>query len=150
LPALEVFLGFVKVEESLLVGAPPEKVYKVLADPNHHAKILPEEFTSYGPESDSIVAFTLKVGGVERRMRVRTEETEPNRLFREVEISSNIATEFLLEPHEDGTVVTISMKYETKKSIAGWIETMTVPLLLRPLYKKELVKLGRYVLLVSD
>lgn len=143
-------MGYVEVEESLLVGASPERVYKVLADPKHHKHILPEEFVSYGEEPDGTVAFTLKVGGVERHMRVRTEEAEPNRLFREIEIDSNIATEFILEPHQDGTVVTISMKYETKKNIAGWIERLTVPFLLRPLYKKELVKLGRYVLLVND
>lgn len=142
-------MGKVVVEESLLVGAPPDTVYKVLADPAHHKHILPEEFTSYGPEDDGVIAFTLKAGGVERKMRVRTEETEPNKLFREFELSSNIATEFHLEPHPDGTVVTISMKYETKNTIAGWIETKTVPLLLRPIYKKELVKLGRYVLLVK-
>jgi carbon monoxide dehydrogenase subunit G len=143
-------MGYVEVEESLLVGAQPEKVYRVLADPKHHKHILPEEFTSYGEEADGMVAFTLKVGGVERHMRVRTEQAEPNRLFREIEVDSNIATEFILEPHHDGTVVTISMKYETKRTIAGWIEKLTVPLLLRPLYKKELVKLGRYVLLVAD
>jgi len=140
-------MGRIKVEESLLVGAPPEKVYKVLVEPAHHKRILPDAFVKYEAESDEIVSFSVKSGKVVRDFRVRVEQTEPNKIMREIELSTNIVTEFRLEPHEQGTVVTIATDYATAKSISGFIESLVVPAFLRILYKEELIKLGRYVLL---
>lgn len=142
-------MGEVNVEESLLVGAPPDVVYRVLADPQHHARILPEAFTDYTPEGDSVVAFSLKIGSVKRDFKVQTEQTELNELFREIDLATDIVTEFRLEPHEQGTVVTIATKYKTARTITGLMESLFAPTFLRQLYKEELVKLGRYVLLLA-
>ncbi len=142
-------MGQVDIEESLLVGAPPDVVYKILADPAHHKHILPEAFVSYESEGDGIVSFSIKLGAVKRDFRVRTEQTEPNKLFREIDLSTNIATEFSLEPHPDGSVVTIATHYTTESSLSGFMEAMFGPVFLRQIYKEELVKLGRYALLVK-
>jgi carbon monoxide dehydrogenase subunit G len=138
----------INVKESLLVGAPPDTVYRVLADPAHHARILPDAFVDYKPENDSVVSFSLKMGSVKRDFKMRTEQTEPNKLYREMDLNTNIITEFHLEPHTDGTVVTIVTNYQTDRSISGFIESFTAPIFLRQVYKEELVKLGRYVLLI--
>lgn len=142
-------MATIKVEESLLIGAPPDKVYAILADPKHHKHILPDVFISYGAESESIVAFTVKAGFIKRDYRVRTEQTEPNKLFRETDIDKNITTEFRLEPHEQGTVVTIATNYETEPTISGYIESIFGPKFLHKLYHEELVKLGRYALVAT-
>lgn len=139
----------VKVEESLLIGAPPDKVYAILADPEHHKHILPEAFISYGPESESVVAFTVKAGPIKRDYRVRTEQTEPNKLFRETDLATDITTEFRLEPHEQGTVVTIATSFETEPTLNGFIESIFGPKFLHKLYHEELVKLGRYALIAN-
>lgn len=139
----------VQVERTLLVGAPPEKVFKVLADPAHHKHILPEAITRYKPESDSIVSFSVKAGFVTRDFRVETEETEPNKLFREMDLATGIITEFRLEPHEQGTLVTIAVDYEAARSFSGLMETWFAPTFLKKLYDEELIKLGRYVLIAD-
>lgn len=141
-------MGEVNVKESLLVGAPPDTVYRVLADPAHHARILPDAFVDYKPEDDSVVSFSLKMGSVKRDFRMKTEETVPDMLYREMDLNTNIMTEFHLQPHAEGTVVTIATRYKTDPSISGFIESFTAPIFLRQLYKEELVKLGRYVLLI--
>ena len=142
-------MGEVNVEESLLVGAPPDVVYRVLADPTHHARILPEAYTNYAPEDDAVISFSLKIGSIKRDFKVQTEQTEPNKLFREIDLQTNILTEFRLVPHEQGTVVTIATHYKTDRSISGFMESLFAPTFRRQLYKEELVKLGRYVLLQS-
>lgn len=139
----------VDVEESLLVGAPPEKVYKVLAQPEHHKHILPDIFVRYEAESDDIVSFSIKYYGAVRDMRAKVVQIEPDRVLHEIDLATDIVTAFRLEPHKDGTVVTLAVHYEANKSIAGFIEALMVPPFLRRLYKEELVKLGRYVLLVD-
>jgi len=124
-------------------------VYAILADPAHHKHILPEAFVSYVPETDSIVAFTVKAGFIKRDYRVKTEQTEPNKLFRETDIATNICTEFRLQPHEQGTVVTIATNFETEPTFNGFIESILGPKFLHKLYQEELVKLGRYVLIAK-
>ncbi len=141
-------MGEVNVEESLLVGAPPDTVYGVLVDPKHHERILPEAFVDFKSEDGSEATFSLKMGGIKRDFKIRTEQTEQNRLFREMDVNTNIVTEFRLEPHEQGTLVTIATKYNTNRSVSGLIESLVAPIFLRQLYKEELVKLGRYVLLI--
>lgn len=143
-------MGEVIVEESLLVGAPPDIVYRVLADPAHHVRILPDAFENYRKVDESTVSFSLRIGKVKRDFSVTTEQTEPNKLFREIDNNTNIVTEFRLEPHEQGTVVTIATHYKTAASISGFMESKFGPIFLRRLYNEELVKLGRYVLLVGN
>lgn len=141
-------MGEVNVQESLLVGAPPNTVYRVLADPKHHGRILPEAIVDYKSEDGSEATFSVKMGTLKRDFTIRTEQTEPDKLFREMDVNTNIITEFRLEPHEQGTVVTIATEYKTDSSISGFIESIFAPIFLRQLYKEELVKLGRYVLLI--
>jgi len=139
----------VDVKESLLVGAPPEKVYAVLAEPEHHRHILPDAFVKYEPQGDSIVSFDLKAGGTIRSFRVRIDLTEPNKLIREINLATGMCTEFRLEPHEQGTIVTIATQYKTAVSLFGVMEALFAPNFLRRLYMEELVMLGRYVLVAA-
>jgi carbon monoxide dehydrogenase subunit G len=139
----------VDVKESLLIGAPPDKVYKVLADPQHHIHILPAVFSNYQAEGGSVVAFSVKAGGTTRNVRVRVEHVEPNRLIREIDLENGTCVEFLLEPHADGTIVTISTHYKTASTPVGLLESLFAPGFLRRIYKEELVLLGRYVLVAN-
>ncbi|MBX9696287.1 MAG: SRPBCC family protein [Cyanobacteria bacterium] len=142
-------MGRVCVEETLLVGAPPDVVYRVLVEPEHRARILPDAYVGYVSEDDSTVSFSLQAGRVKREFRVRTEQTEPERLLREIDLATGIVTEFRLESHVDGTLVTKATTYDTTKSISGFLESLFAPQFLRRLYHEELIKLGRYVLLVG-
>ena len=135
----------VSAKESLLVGAEPEKVYRVLLDPTHHKRILPDAFVRYESESEGIVSFALKVGGITREFRVEVLEIEKDRLLREKDLATGIETDFRLEPHQQGTLVTISTSYEAPSNIAGTIEAFTAPKFLSKLYNEELIKLGNHI-----
>lgn len=139
----------VDVKESLLIGAPAEKVYKVLADPQHHIRILPDVFSNYRAEEDSIVAFTVKALGTTRNVKARVEYVELNKLIRETDLEKGTCVEFLLEPHADGTIVTISTHYKTALTLAGVLEFLFAPGFLHRIYMEELVLLGRYVLIAN-
>ena len=138
----------VKVEHSKLVGARPEKVYAILAQMEHHKRILPDAFTGVTASADGTFFITVKIGYAKKTLHIRQEETEPNELFREIDLLTNILTEFRLEPHPDGTLVTIASEYEAK-GIVGFIESIFAPKLLRQLYEEELTKLCRYALIAT-
>lgn len=125
------------------VNAPPSKVYKVLAEPKHHKHILPPQFLDYEEESENLVRFKLKVGGKMRHYRMRVELTDPDRLMTEIDVETSIPIQFILTPQDAGTVVTISMKYDSP-GINGMIESFAVPMLLQPLYRRELELLAEY------
>jgi hypothetical protein len=139
----------ITVEESKLIGGEPSKVYRIIADPKHHAKILPAQYLDYKAESDDIVSFGLVFAGKRQDMRARIEQTEPNRVFKEYGLDAPIVTEFVLDEQPDGTLVTIRTVYECKRGIQGWIERLFVPGMLRRLFDEELTKLARYVLVVE-
>ncbi|MBX9671593.1 MAG: hypothetical protein K2X93_28650 [Candidatus Obscuribacterales bacterium] len=111
--------------------------------------ILPEAFVHYEADDDNVIEYAIKVGAAKRTFRARIERTIPDREFSEIDLNTGIITEFLLEPHEQGTLVTISTVYESKRGLTGLIEALFVPTLLHRLFREELVKLGRYVLLVD-
>ncbi|MGH2506166.1 MAG: SRPBCC family protein [Ktedonobacteraceae bacterium] len=142
-------MGKVDVRESLLVGAPPEKVYKVLVDPAHHIHILPDAFSNYHGEADSTVAFSVTAFGITRNVKVRVEQTEPDKVLREIDIEQGACVEFHLQPHADGTIVTISTRYKTALTPGGLLEALCAPKFLQRVYKEELVLLERYVLVAE-
>ena len=140
----------VRAEQTKLVGAAPEVVYGILADPAHHAHILPEAyFRDYKPTAADTVTFVCIAGPFKRHFTLRTEQTEKNRVFREIDVETGIVTEFLLEPHPDGTLVTIRVDYEAAKSVSGVMEALFAPRFLRQLYEEELTKLARYALVAN-
>ncbi|HEY9789143.1 MAG TPA: SRPBCC family protein [Candidatus Obscuribacterales bacterium] len=142
-------MSAVRVEETKLVGADPGKVYAILAQPEHHKNILPDAFVSYEPQPDGTIAFTLKVGGMRRNFHVRVEQTEPNKLMRETDLATGIVTDFRLEPHAEGTLVTIATNYATPRTFAGMLESALAPAFLQQLYEQELTKLCRYALVAN-
>lgn len=131
-----------------LIGAQPEKVYAILASPEHHKRILPEDFSKFEVEADGTWKVQVKAAFLERSMQILPEAVEANRHFRETDLTRNSVTNFRLEPHPDGTLVTISSIYE-RNGLIGFVESLIAPAYLRNLYEEELTKLCRYAL-VAD
>ncbi|HEY9775927.1 MAG TPA: SRPBCC family protein [Planktothrix sp.] len=136
-------------QESKLVGAPPEKVYRIFADPRHHAHILAQCISDYSSCPDGTVRCRIEFGGVKRDYHFSRQEVEPNRLFCETDLKTKIVTEFICEPHAEGTLATIRVDYQAASSLLGLIESMVAPSFLRKMYDEELTKLARYALVAT-
>lgn len=137
-----------KVEETKLVGGVPAKVYKILAETKHHAKILPEAFVDYKEAPDGTISYGIVYGGMRRDFTATVERVEENKLLREIQLPTHAVTDFVLEEHPDGTLVTIRSEYDTPNTPAGWLEAKFAPAFMHKLFDEELTKLARYVLTV--
>lgn len=138
----------IDVEVSKLIGASPEKVFKILVEPEHHRRILPDEFSSFSVDSEGIFHVEIKSGLITRKFRMLPELVTPNALYRETDLETAVVTEFKLKPHPDGCLVSIHTKYQTK-GFGGIFEAMFAPRFLNYLYEAELTKLCRYALIAD-
>jgi hypothetical protein len=139
----------VKVEETKLVAGNAAKVYKILAETKHHVKILPEAFVDYKEEADGTISYGIVYGGMRRDFTATIERVEEDKLLREIQLPTQAVTDFVLEEHPDGTLVTIRSEYDTPKTISGWLEAKFAPGFMHKLFDEELTKLARYVLTVQ-
>jgi len=139
----------VKVEETKLVAGDNAKVYKILAETEHHRRILPEAFVDYKEESDGTISYGIVYGGMRRNFTATVERVEENKLLREIQLPTQAVTDFVLEDHPDGTLVTIRSEYDTPNTPAGWLEAKVAPSFMHKLFDEELTKLARYVLTVQ-
>ncbi len=136
----------VDVEVTKLVGADPEKVFKILVEPEHHRRILPDEFSSFTVDSEGIFHVEIKSGMIKKKLSLLPEVVTPNVLFRETDLETSVVTEFKVKSHPDGSLVSIHTRY-SKQGLAGFIESFFAPDFLKQLYEAELTKLCRYALL---
>jgi hypothetical protein len=143
-----------RVAETQEVDAPPEKVYQVFADyVNHHPKILPKpyfdkvEIEQGGIGAGTVIRVTMKAWGSTYNYRFVVTEPEPGRLMVEEDPAVGVRTTFLIEPLNGGTRsrVTLATESRQKPGIAGWIERMLTPMLMRPIYRQEIANVNEYV-----
>ena len=142
----------ITVKEAAVLNAKPEDVYATIADyHNGHPQIVPKE-TFYdmrveqgGYGTGTIIRFKMKVLGVERELYHRVSEPEPGRVLVEQDIDApqNITTTFTVSPVEQAqkSHVEISTTMYASPGLAGLVESIVVPLVNPPVYRKELKQL---------
>ena len=132
-----------------VIDAPADQVYSILADYSKgHPGILPKKyFTGLevekgGRGAGTIVRVELRTPGAKRSMRMEVSEPVPGRVLAERDLETGAVTTFTVEPVEDGrfSSVTIDTDY-TRPGIAGIVEKMVVPGMLRRIYTEELMNL---------
>jgi uncharacterized membrane protein len=136
-------------EEYAELAAPPEVVYGIIADYREgHPSILPPRWFTHlhveqgGRGAGTVIRLGLKMGGKPREMRAQITEPEPGRVLVEHELGGRgIVTTFRVDPTEGGrTHVTIRTTYRAP-GIAGFIERLLAPALLKRVYREELAVL---------
>jgi len=136
-------------EEYAELAAPPEVVYGIIADYHEgHPSILPSRwFTDLhveegGRGAGTVIRLGLKMGGKAREMRAEITEPEPGRVLVERELGGRgVVTTFTVDPAGAGrTRVTIRTTYQVP-GIAGFIERLLAPALLKRVYREELALL---------
>jgi hypothetical protein len=132
------------------VDAPADTVYRYLADMReHHPRFLPPSFSDFQVESGGVGAGTvlqykLTAGGRTRKLRTKIAEPEPGRVLTESDLDSTAVTTFTVSPDGDASLVQISTAWEGAGGIAGLLERMFAPRVLRGIYADELKRLDAY------
>ena len=132
------------------IDAPADRVYRYLADfREHHPKFLPPQFSDFEVESGGVGSgtvhrFSLTLAGRRSEYRVRVGEPEPGRVLIESDPSRLMLTTFTVDRELDGTsTVTIHTRWYAD-GIAGLVERILAPRMLRRVYRAELNLLNRY------
>jgi hypothetical protein len=132
------------------VGAPPDSVYRYLADMRtHHPKFLPPAFSDFRVESGgvgagTIIGYTLTAGGRTRPYRAQVAEPEPGRTLTESDMNSTAVTTFTVTPEGAVSRVKIATTWQGAAGIGGFFERLFAPRVLRGIYEDELRRLDTY------
>jgi hypothetical protein len=131
------------------IGAPADRVYRILSDyRQHHPHILPTAFSGFtveqgGVGEGTVIRFQVSLGGRTESYHQRVTEPEPGRVLREADVDGNRVTTFTVTPNGAGCEVHIETAWSSG-GIRGLVERLAAPRLLRPLYADELSRLDRY------
>jgi hypothetical protein len=143
-------MAAVHVSAEGAVGAPPDAVYRYLADMRtHHPKFLPPAFSDFRVESGgvgagTIIGYTLTAGGRTRQYRAQVAEPEPGRTLTESDMNSSAVTTFTVTPEGAASRVKIATTWQGAGGIGGFFERLFAPRVLRGIYEDELRRLDTY------
>ena len=132
------------------LNAPPRRVYDTIANYHTgHPRIVPKQFSNMRVErggigAGTVITFEVTVLGRTTLFRAEVTEPEPGRVLVEKNVLGNDSfTTFLVEPgaHPNEAVVTIRTEMTRRPGLAGAIEKLLSPRLLKPMYVEELRRL---------
>ena len=132
------------------VEAPPDTVYRYIADMReHHPRFLPPAFSDFRVESGgvgagTILRYKLTAGGRTREYRTTIAEPEPGRVLTESDTGSSAVTTFTVSPQGSASLVQISSTWDGAGGIGGLLERIFAPRVLRAIYTDELKRLDAY------
>ena len=141
-----------RFEASALIDARPEEIYAILADyRTEHPRIVPAEYLrgleveTGGYGAGTIVRYRARAFGVERPARAVVTEPEPGRVL--VETTPDYVTTFTVTPVSDGRQahVSIATEWQPARNLMGKLEQALYPLIMKPMYNKELGLIAAYV-----
>ncbi len=135
-----------KVVSAAKISASVEDIYRVLSDyHNQHLRILPPEhfvelkLENGGQGAGTVLSFKVKVFGNIIPFRMEVSEPEPGRVLLEKDLLSEVFTTFSLNPlNKNQTKVEIATTLPIKGGLAGFMEKLINPSLLKGIYRKEL------------
>ena len=138
-----------RVSAEAVINAPAEEAYAIIADyRDGHPRIMPRPpFVSLDVEQGGIGAGTvircvMRMFGRTQTFRAAISEPEPGRVLVETFEENGTVTTYNVDPVSDGTRVTITTDFETRRGLIGWIEGFSYTRLLRPVYLREIAQLG--------
>lgn len=136
-----------------VIDAQPEEIYAILADyHNQHPHILPKQYfksleiESGGQGAGTVFRSLVRVNGVERRNHMLVSEPAPGVLV-ETDTDTGMKTTFTITPVQDGKQANleIATDWEASPGLAGLMEKVGSPPVMRRIYRAELRQLAEYV-----
>jgi hypothetical protein len=143
-------MSAIRVSASAVVDAPPGVVYSVLADyrTGHPSILPPRTFRDFevqrgGTGAGTVISFSMRVLGRTRTFRAEVTEPEPGRTLVESYPGSGEVTTFTVDPAGAGrSSVTITTEWAAR-GLAGLVQRLLAPPVLRRVYAEELRNLAR-------
>lgn len=141
------------VAESRIIDAPAERIYAVLRDYRRgHPAILPKAYFTQliveqgGEGAGTVVQAHMNVMGSKRQYHLVVSEPQPDRVLVERGVDGSIETTFTTEPvTAQQTRVTIATTTVTRAGLAGMMERLVTPPVMRKIYKAELDQIAAYM-----
>ncbi len=133
-----------------VIDAPIDVIYNCIADYNqHHAHILPKEFSDLRVESGggvgdgTVITFKAKAWGVTQAYRATVSEPQPGRVLVETNDDGSFST-FTLDAVPGGVKVTIETTFTTSTGLKGLMERLLARRTMESMYARELANLESY------
>lgn len=139
----------IRVEAAGQIDAPPDRVYRIIADYRHgHPRIVPAayfqnlEVERGGIGAGTLIRFQMRLLGTTQQIRAEITEPEPGRVLVETNLGFPSQTTFTVEPadKQSQSRVTIATEW-TAGGIQGFVQRLLLPRLLRRIYVAELQQL---------
>lgn len=146
-------MGTYQTSESLVIDAPAEQIYAILADYHEgHPAIVPKKYFKKlevlegGQGAGTKLYVEMEVFGVSADFTLDVTEPELGRVLEEADPAAGITTTFIVEPVGDGSKsrTTISSVTRAAPGIRGWFEKLFTPMITRKIYREELAQLAEY------
>jgi hypothetical protein len=140
-----------QVTAEAVIDAPAELAYAVIADyRDGHPLIIPRppfvslEVEQGGTGAGTVIRFQMRIFGRTRTFRAAITEPEPGRVLAETDLDTEAVTTFTVVPVEADrkSRVIITTDLETRGGLLGAMERFLVTRLLRPVYRREIERLG--------
>jgi hypothetical protein len=137
----------VHVSTGKVIGAPAEKLYRILADyKEHHPRILPEEFSDLtveegGVGEGTVVRFRMR----NRAYRMNVTEPNPGRVLTEHDSETGIVRTFVITPTANGSRVEIGTTWTPVGPFSGVLDRIFARGAVKKAAQEELERLDDYV-----
>ena len=142
-----------QITEDVLVNAPAQQVYDILADYHvGHREILPKQYFKEmtvlegGKGAGTKLKIEMEVMGNQSTFHLVVTEPEPGRILEESDATAGISTVFTVEPRNGGAQswVEIRSTNRGKPGLMGWLEQKVVTAVTKRIYREELANLNEY------
>lgn len=143
-------MAMINVSAERVIDAPPETVYRYVADHvEHHPNFLPPAFSDFKVEAGGVGAgtithFRVNAGGRSRDYRMEVAEPEPGRVMTESDMNSSLVTTWTIDPEGQGSLVRISTGWQGAGGVGGFFERLFAPRVMKRIYEDELERLNAY------
>jgi hypothetical protein len=131
-----------------VIDAPAPTVLAVLRDFNgRHREILPPAFSNLvveegGVGAGTVMSFDLTLGGRTQRATSRVEEPSDG-VIEEHIVGRDMVTTFTILPDGDRATARIETRWQAACGLAGVLERLAAPRMLRQIYRDELARLDQ-------
>ncbi|MEM7333137.1 MAG: SRPBCC family protein [Chloroflexota bacterium] len=142
-----------QVASDIIVNAPAQQVYDILADYDvGHRAILPEKYFKEmtvlegGKGAGTKIRVEMEVMGNQSTFNLVVTEPEPGRILEESDAEAGISTVFTIEPRNEGAQswVEIRSTNRGKPGLMGKLEQWVVTAVTKRIYREELANLNEY------